>query len=74
MFQKSKYDVMASENAMNTGSLLLIVGKIYKNFKSYEKGKIDKDYFNAGFVQAVEKGLPNIQSIAHIGYENCRDL
>lgn len=74
MFQKSKYDVMASENAMNTGSLLLIVGKIYRNFKSYEKGKIDKDYFNAGFVQAVEKGLPNIQSIAHIGYENCRDL
>ena len=74
MFQMSKYDVMASENAMNTGSLLLLVGKIYKSFKSYEKGKIDKDYFNSGFVQAIGKGLPNIKSIAHIGYENCKDL
>ena len=34
MFQKSKYDVMASENSMNTGSLLLLVGKIYRSFKS----------------------------------------
>lgn len=74
MFQKSKYDVMASENSMNTGSLLLLVGKIYRSFKSYEKGKIDKDYFNAGFVQAIGKGLPNIKAIAHIGYENSKDL
>ena len=29
---------------------------------------------NAGFVQAIGKGLPNIKAIAHIGYENSKDL
>lgn len=74
MFQKSKYDVMESENSKNTMSLFLVVGKIYKDLKSYEKGKMDKNYFNAGFVDAIRKCLPNVKAIAHIGYENSIDL
>lgn len=74
MFQKSKYDVMESENSKNTMSLFLVVGKIYKDLKSYEEGKMDKNYFNAGFVDAIRKCLPNVKAIAHIGYENSIDL
>lgn len=72
MFQKNKYDVMESETKKHTFNILLLVGRIAKDFKAYEKKKDNS--FNDKLADVIGKGLPSIKALAHIGYENSVDL
>lgn len=74
MFKKSKYDVMEKETFSNSMNLLVLVGKVSKDLKSFENGKMAKGDFDNNFKQAISKGLPTIKSMAHIGYENSKDI
>lgn len=74
MFSKSKYDVMESINTKSSMSLLLLVGKVYKDLKLYENKKISKQEFDIRFKNNVTSGIPSIKAICHIGYENSKDI
>ena len=72
MAQKSKYDVMESETRKHSLNILLLVGRIVKDYKTYEKSK--NDSFKEKLADVISKGLPSIKALAHIGYENSIDL
>ena len=74
MFKKSKYDVMEKETFSNSMNLLILVGKVSKDLKALENGKISETDFDGNFKQAISNGLPTIKSMAHIGYENSKDI
>lgn len=74
MFYRSKYDIIEKESFSCSMNLLFLAGKIAKDMKALEKGKIDKGTFNDNFNMTIEKGIPSIKTIAHIGYENSKDL
>lgn len=72
--EKSKYDLMEEESRRSTMLLLMIVGKAYASYQKLKKNKIDRDRFNDTFYSTVDKGLPHVKMMAHIGYENSLDL
>lgn len=74
MFYKSKYDIIEKESFTSSMNLLFLAGKIAKDMKALEAGKISKHDFNNSFFESVNKGVPSIESIAHIGYENSLDI
>lgn len=74
MFKKGKYDVMEKETFSNSMNLLVLVGKVTKDLNAFDTGKMSKVDFDDSFKQAIGKGLPRIKSMAHIGYENSKDI
>jgi len=74
MFRRNKYDVMESETVKNTMNLVILVGKLSKDFLYYEKKKVMTKEFEDKFSDAVKKGVPYIRALANIGYENSIDL
>ena len=74
MFYKSKYDIIEKESFTSSMNLLFLAGKIAKDMKALKAGKISKPDFDNSFFESVSKGVPSIETIAHIGYENSLDI
>ena len=74
MFYKSKYDVIEKESFTSSMNLLFLAGKIAKDMKVFKSGKMDENTFRSSFNSAIDKGIPSIKTIAHIGYENSKDV
>ena len=74
MFYKSKYDVIEKESFTSSMNLLFLAGKIAKDMKAYKAGKMDEKAFESSFNSAIDKGIPSIKTIAHVGYENSKDI
>ncbi len=72
--EKSKYDVMEEEQRRSAMLLLMIVGRAYTSYQKLKKNKIDRSRFDDTFYTTLDRGLPHVKMMAHIGYENSIDL
>lgn len=74
MFENSKYDVILGEEIKISSNMFRLAGKIFRLSLRYESGVMREDDFFDEYKTYVHEALMASKEIAHIGYENGKDL
>lgn len=74
MLKKGKYNIMSKALKGTYKNTISMIFKIYSIQSKYENKKIDSDSFDFEMAKIINEMYPTALAVAHIGYENNKDL